>query len=302
MKVLVTGAAGQVGSIVAREFLDAGHEVRILDIAPPSRELRERCEVHLCDLQDRLGLFRAVEGCDAVAHLAAIPNPAHGNDRVLFGPNVLGTQLLLAAAEAYEIKRFALASSCSIYGFPFQQGRWDENTLRPQYLPMDIHHPIVSQDVYALSKECNEITAAMYSRRCDMATTCLRLTWVVSFESRRARRWIPHSAQHAKERPSRDLWAYVEARDVARAFMLALEKFETGHRRYVLAAQDVLADVENRRELIERHYSELAPFLSNGFDYDTYGFWDSRPAQEELGWNSRFHWREFVASLENQTP
>jgi len=298
MKILVTGASGKVGEAVAHEFLDAGYEVRILDITPPEAELQKRCEVVYCDLQDRIGLLRVVDGCDAVAHLAAIPNPMHGSDLTLFGPNVLGTQYLLAAAEAFGIKKFALASSVSIYGFPFQLNH-GEGKLIPNYLPMDINHPFISQDVYALSKECNEATAAMYTRRTGMATTCLRLTMVVNFARRQ--RWVLHQIQQAANWGSSDLWAYVERRDVASAFRLAIEKVESGHHRLLITAQDLLADVEDGRELIRKHYPKLESFLDNGFDYDKYGFWDSRPAKELLGWESKYHWRDYVTAEDEST-
>ena len=290
MKVTVTGAAGKVGQAVAREFLDAGYSVQIIDRAAPPADLRERCEVVYLDLTDRLGLLRALEGSEAIAHLGAIPNPTGGKDLELFAPNVVGTQYVLAAAQAHSIKRVALASSGSIYGMPFQVS----DTLEPQYLPLDENHPILNEDVYALSKQCNELTAAMYTRRTGMATTCLRLSWVVDLEkiNRWERRWL----ERAGEQKSRDLWAYVERRDVARAFRLAIEKVESGHHVLLLAAQDFWgygADSdEGRRARIETHYPELVKFLDNGFDYASQSFWNTRRAQELLGWKSEFHWRD----------
>jgi nucleoside-diphosphate-sugar epimerase len=291
MKILVTGAAGKVGEAVARELLDAGYEVRILDILPPEADLKQHCEVVYCDLQDRIGVLRAVDGCDAIAHLAAVPNPLNGLDQTLFGPNVLGTQNIFAAMEACGVKKMVLASSCSVYGFPFQLKEGDDRLI-PDYLPMDIDHPIVSQDIYALSKECNERTAAMYTRRTGMATTCLRLSMVVNFNKFHIR--LSRMLEHSLNWGSRDLWGYVECRDVARAFRLSIEKVESGHHKLIICAQDVMVDTDDVRGLIERHYPKLTPFLDNGFDYDKYGFWDTRPAKELLGWESQYHWRDHL--------
>ena len=287
MKVLVTGAAGKVGGAVARDLLDAGHQVRILDRAVPAPELRARCEVVYADLTDRFALLRACEGVEAIAHLAAVPDPVGGKDLELFAPNVVGTQYLLAAAEAYDVKRVALASSGSIYGYPFQRN----DNIEPHYLPLDEAHPIENQDVYALSKQCNELTAAMYTRRCGMATTCLRLSKVVDLQSGNPwmRRWLERAGAHR----DRDLWSYVEIRDAARAFRLALERVESGHHVVLLAARD-LWGTGDWRALIEEHYPKLAPFLDSGFDYERYGFWDTRRAGELLGWESRWHWREVL--------
>lgn len=290
MKVTVTGGAGQVGQAVAREFLDAGYQVQLIDRAAPSDDLRERCEVCYLDLTDRLGVLRTLEGSEAIAHLGAIPNPQGGRDLDLFPTNVVGTQYVLAAAEAHNIKRVALASSLSIHGMAFQTSQ----TVQPRYLPLDENHPIENEDVYGASKQCNEVTAAMYTRRTGMATTCLRLSWVTDLA--RMDRWAARWLERAGESKSLDLWSYVERRDVATAFRLAIEKVESGHHIVLLAARDLWGkDGENSkgwRARIEQHYPDLLPFLDNGFDYGKYGFIDTRRATELLGWESRYHWRE----------
>ena len=300
MKVTVTGGAGKVGQAVAREFLDAGHEVQIIDRAAPPADLRERCEICYLDLTDRLGLLRALEGSHAVAHLAAIPDPMGGKDIDLFAPNVLGTQLVFAAAEAHDIKRMALASSISIHGLAFQKS----GTLEPQYLPLDEDYPVTPEDVYALSKQCNELTAATYTRRTGMATTCFRLSMVVDLE--RMERWGKRWLQRAAEHKDRGLWSYIDRRDAARAFRLAIENIESGHHILLLAARDLWGQgaesddktTEDYRARIEAHYPDLVPFLDNGFDYGKYGFLDTRRAEELLGWESRFHWRDALEATE----
>jgi nucleoside-diphosphate-sugar epimerase len=159
---------------------------------------------------------------------------------------------------------------------------------------MDENHPIENEDVYGLSKQCNELTAAMYTRRTGMATTCFRLTWVTDLEKldRWSRRWL----ERAGENKSPDMWSYVDRRDVASAFRLAIEKVESGHHILLLAARDLWGmsgdSAEGWRARIEEHYPNLVSFLDNGFDYGKYGFLDTRRAGELLGWESRFHWRE----------
>lgn len=290
MKILVTGAAGAVGSAVARELLEAGYEVRTFDRVPIARELREKCELHLGDLTDRLAVLRAVEGVDAVAHLAAIPHPQGGNSLMLFAPNVLGTQLVFEACEAFEVGRVVLASSASIFGFAFQNAPQGEEVIGPHYLPIDEKHPIENRDVYGLSKQCNEITAGTYSRRTGMATTCLRLGWVNSTE--RIEGWTRRSLERGSEWKSRDLWGYVERRDAACAFRLALEKVENGHHVLHVLAQDTWS-VLPFRELLEKHYPDLlASFdeaVAAGY-MASQGGWNTRRAQELLGWKSQHHW------------
>ncbi len=292
MKVLVTGAAGTIGRVVVSDLLEAGHEVRTFDRIPVPSELREKCECHLGDLTDRYAVLKAVEGVEGVAHLGAIPNPEGGNHLTLFAPNVLGTQLVFEACEVFEVRRVVLASSASIFGFAFQNAPHGEEKIGPHYLPINEAHHLENCDVYGLSKQCNEMTAGTYSRRTGMATTCLRLGWVNSME--RVNNWMRRALEHGGEWKSRDLWGYVDRRDAARAFRLALEGVESGHHVLHILAQDYWSTLPYR-ELLRLHY----PGLLSSFDeavaagYDaSQGGWDTRRAQELLGWKSQHHWSD----------
>lgn len=291
MQLLVTGTSGLIGSRVAQQALERGHRVRALDRNPARPELRAlrarydaaQLEWVYADLTDRLALLRAAEGCDAILHLAAIPSPNPAvNDRLLH-INVVGTGYIFDAAEAHAIKRVALASSASIYGLPFAKHPFD-----PQYLPMDEAHPVQPQDIYALSKLCNEEMAATYTRRLGIATFCLRPTYVADLGGERAswqRRWI----SRAGENRSPDLWTYVAVEDCARAFLLAAESPTEGHHRLLLAARDswLRGDM---REAVRRHYPSLAGFLEGVGPHDS--LYDTSRAHDILGWQAERSWRD----------
>ena len=285
MKILVTGAAGLVGAHVARELLDHGHEVRALDKTNVSADLRRRVEMVYADISDRMAMLRAAQGCEAIAHLAATSNPVHGRELEIFEPNVVGTHYVLAAAEVQGISRVVLASSCSIYGAPFAK-----NPFHFDYLPVDEAHPQRAEDLYAVSKAAGELTAAAISRRSGMATTCLRINNVHDLESQH-RGWMKRNLEHAHEHPSGDFWHYIDVRDVARAFRLALENVDSGHHTPIIVTRDVWT-TKSPRELIERHYPELSPFLDSDWDFARFGFYDSRPAEELFGFVAQNFWRD----------
>ncbi|RYG69009.1 NAD(P)-dependent oxidoreductase [bacterium] len=283
MKILVTGAAGNVGPNVVRELLAHGHEVRALDIVAPPADVREKAEVVYADIADRKAMLQAALGCDAITHLGAIPNPVGGKELEIFEPNVVGTQYVLAAAEAYGIQRVVLASSCSIYGAAFARTKYQH-----QYLPIDEFHPFHLEDLYGLSKQFNELNAEVITRRSGIATTCLRLNHVTFFDRPRS---ILRHIEHSHQWRQSEFWHYVEARDVAVAFRLALENVETGHHKVIVVARDIYT-AHDRRELLRQHYPELAHYLDGDWDFDKYGFYDSRPAEELFGFVAQHFWRD----------
>eukprot|EP01034_Spumella_vulgaris_P009896 gene9896-12556_t len=100
---LVTGATGFVGSAVARRLLAEGFELRLLSRKNSDRRNVDGLDatVVVGDLTDPVSLQRAVQGCDAVFHVAAdyrlwAPNPDE-----LYQANVDGSRALVAAAHAY---------------------------------------------------------------------------------------------------------------------------------------------------------------------------------------------------------
>jgi dTDP-L-rhamnose 4-epimerase len=129
MKVLVTGGAGFVGSHTVDALLARGHEVRVLDnLEPqvhgatdrPPDHLSRECEFVRGDVRDRDAVRRALEGVDAVLHLAAavgVGQSMYEIERYVTA-NSLGAAVLLEAAleRRDHLRRLVVASSMSIYG------------------------------------------------------------------------------------------------------------------------------------------------------------------------------------------
>jgi nucleoside-diphosphate-sugar epimerase len=123
-KVLITGGAGFIGSTVAINSLNRGHEVVVLDnLSSGSIKVLEHLKslganTIIGDIRDSNSVINAMQGCDAVVHLAAqisvpasIANPQENNSI-----NVEGTQLILDYCKQFNVKRVIVASSAAVYG------------------------------------------------------------------------------------------------------------------------------------------------------------------------------------------
>ncbi len=123
MKLLVTGGAGYIGSIVAHHLLEAGHEVVILDNLRQGHRQAVPAEAKLvvADLLDREVLDAAVDqGFDAVLHFAALAlvGESGTHPERYYRTNVAGTLNLLDAMRAAGVGRLVFSSTCAVYGQP----------------------------------------------------------------------------------------------------------------------------------------------------------------------------------------
>ena len=124
MKVLVTGGAGYIGSVLSRQLLAAGHEVRAFDsllhgghallglVHEPGFEFRRG------DVRVEADVGSALEGIDALVHLAAIVgDPACARQPDLAkAVNLEASVRLIERAQRAGVRRLVFASTCSNYG------------------------------------------------------------------------------------------------------------------------------------------------------------------------------------------
>ena len=160
MKIVVTGGAGRLGQLTIGELLDHGHDVRSIDKVPIPKSVGRSSVIDLLQAKE---LAEAFEQADAVIHLARKKFPYTSNgfdpasrtwrtpdvlgDAAIFGYNVTISYNVMAAAFAAGIKKLAMGSSLTIYGF-YYPTRW----TAPEYLPVAEDYPLRPQDPYSVSK------------------------------------------------------------------------------------------------------------------------------------------------------
>jgi len=168
LTVLVTGGAGFIGSHLAAALLERGWSVRVLDnFATGHRAnlevLNDQAEVIEGDIQSYERVSRAVRGCDAVLHQAALPSiPRSIQDPLTSNAtNVIGTLNVLLAARDHGVRRVVVASSSSVYG------------ASPE-LPKREDQPTLPISPYASAKLASENYARSFHSVYDLETVVLR--------------------------------------------------------------------------------------------------------------------------------
>ena len=178
-KILVTGAAGQVGCRTVRQLLQKGHEVRglILPNDPVGHRLTGlEMEVVEGDLLNPAVAEAAVADVDGVIHTANIISPAEGmDDAGWFDNNVRATFNITqaAAGRADEIERFVSLSSSGVYPN-------DSHQFGCAYHPVDELHPKRPEPIYTLSKWIGEDIVRAYEASAGLRVSIIRPSGIMS--------------------------------------------------------------------------------------------------------------------------
>jgi uronate dehydrogenase len=161
--VLVTGAAGAVGQVVVHHLQAQGHHVRSFDRVP----MANQPDHIVANLQDVPALQRAIQGVDAIIHLAATPDAADFTTD-LVPNNIIAPWHLLEAARDAKVARVVIASTIRV-------GRlhdWSTHTVR-------VADGYAPHDGYSLSKVTCEVMGEMFARLYGMTVLMARIGWVV---------------------------------------------------------------------------------------------------------------------------
>lgn len=161
-RVLVTGAAGRVGSAVADELLRRGQPVRGFDLVPHPR-LSDQV---IGNLTDRGALDRAMAGIDTLIHLAATPDDDDFLNQLLPN-NVVGVYHTLEAAREAGVKRMILASSGQVV--------WWERLRAQSVIGVEVQP--TPRYWYAALKVLLEAAGRSFAEQFGMQVLAVRLGW-----------------------------------------------------------------------------------------------------------------------------
>jgi UDP-glucose 4-epimerase len=306
-RVLITGGLGFIGSTLARELVEAGADVVLVDSLVPEyggnraniRGIERRVHVNVSDVRDEHSLRRLVEGQDYLfnlagqtSHLDSMTDP--------FTDLEINSRAQLAILEACRDRnpsvRIVFAGTRQIYG-------------TPTYLPVDEEHPIAPVDVNGINKTAGEWYHLLYGRVYGIPVTVLRLTntYGPRMRVRDARQtflgsWFRQILNGEEltifgDGSQRRDFTYVD--DAVSAFLLAATRDDAVGGVYNLGSREVVSLLELAELLVEVNGGgsfSLVPFPEDrkAIDIGDY-FGDFSRIEQELGWSPQVGLRDGIA-------
>ena len=170
-KILVTGAAGFIGSHLAEKCVELGYKVKAF-IRYNSKndwgwleesEYKSDLEIISGDIRDFDSVYNALKGCDTVFHLAALIGIPYSyiSPLAYIRTNVEGTYNVLQAARELEVQNIIITSTSETYG-------------TAQYVPIDENHPMRGQSPYSASKIAADQLAISYYKSFNLPIKIVR--------------------------------------------------------------------------------------------------------------------------------
>jgi uronate dehydrogenase len=184
-RILLTGAAGEIGTVIRPALRGTADRIRLHDIRPVS-DLAPGEEAAGGDIAEPGVAAAAMDGVDCVFHLAGVPREAGGTPEEILRVNVVGTHAVFAAARDAGVRRFVFASSNHVIGF------------HPADRPVGTAEPPRPSGFYGASKVYGEALGRLHADKFGMQVACLRI-----------------GAFRAKPGNARELGGWISHRDMA---------------------------------------------------------------------------------------
>jgi len=158
-KVLITGAAGEIGSVLHQGLKGRYPLLRLADLRPVTPGPGE--EAVVCDFTDPAAAAKACAGIDCIVHLAGVPREDEW-DKILPN-NITATYNVFEAARQAGVKRVVFASSNHTIGYYRVEGRVGRDV------------PVRPDSRYGVSKVFGEAVGRLYADKHGMSVACLRI-------------------------------------------------------------------------------------------------------------------------------
>ncbi|HEX7963202.1 MAG TPA: UDP-glucose 4-epimerase GalE [Candidatus Saccharimonadales bacterium] len=296
MKIVVTGGAGYIGSVVTAHLLEAGHEVVVIDnLSQGHRDaVPEGATLIEADIRDFARVIKPEDGVDVMHFASYIAAGESMREPGKYWQNNTAASLeLLEAVRALGVPRFIFSSTAAVYG-------------NPKAVPITEDASVQPTSTYGMTKLALDMAITSYSQAHGLAATSLRYFNVAGAYGKYGERHpeethiIPLAlAVAAGKRPAFLLYGddydtpdgtcirdYIHVADLARAHLLALDHVESGrHDIYNLgngrgfSNKEVIAAVERVTgagltiEMRPRREGDPAMLIAS-----------SQRAQDVLGW------------------
>jgi nucleoside-diphosphate-sugar epimerase len=178
-RVLVTGGSGTIGRAVVSELIARGHSVRSLDLVQTVLPGSSKLDVLEGSTADPECVTAAMEGCDAVVHLAAVSDEADFLT-MLLDANVKAVYNVLHSARQIGARAILASSTRAVSGMLHGEHHREGSTLA-------VGDGVAPKDHYGLTKVWAESMAEMYAREYRMSVVSVRIGWCVRDVSLSAR-------------------------------------------------------------------------------------------------------------------
>lgn len=159
--IALTGGAGMMATLLRPYLADAGHAVRLLDLAEAA-DPRPNESVHVGSVADPVFMTGALKGATAVVHLGGLHREKAWAD--LVATNITGTQVTLEAARVNGVGRVLLASSTHAVGFHPTEAAAQDSVLIPR-----------PDTYYGVSKAAVEALGSLYADKYGMKVVSARI-------------------------------------------------------------------------------------------------------------------------------
>ena len=176
MQILITGGAGYIGSHIAHDLKEIGHDLIIFDNFSTGREenIPAGAEVIEGDIRSKTDLQKAFENrVDMVFHFAALKAAGESmvNPEIFAETNIHGTLNLITRMTESRVRYFVFSSSAAVYG-------------NPQYLPIDEKHPTNPTNYYGYTKLAIEENLKWFSQLKGIVFASLRYFNATGYDAR----------------------------------------------------------------------------------------------------------------------